>query len=118
SGKVPKVLQQRAKLYAIMGRHGVAAIVHGDEHNYSRILIDSEILGAPVSRPVWHLVTGGAGAPFYAQDKSVPWSKKVAVFDARQHYLRFMVDGDDCYVEAISREGGLIDRFNAAVPRK
>ena len=113
SGKVPEVLRQRAKLYAILGRHAVTAIVHGDEHNYSRLLVDAETLGAPLERPVWHLVSGGAGAPFYAQDTSVPWSERVAVFDARQHFLRFRIDGDDCTIEAISREGGLIDRFDA-----
>ena len=114
NGEVPEVLRQRAKLYAVLGRHAVTAIVHGDEHNYSRVLVDAEILGAELERPVWHLVSGGAGAPFYAQDQSVPWSHRVEAFDARQHYLRFLIDGDDCTIEAVSREGGIIDRFDAA----
>ena len=113
-GEVPAVLRQRAKLYAILGRNAVTAIVHGDEHNYSRLLVDAATLDGPLERPVWHLVSGGAGAPYYAQDHSVPWSQRVRVFDARQHYLRFIIDGDDCVIEAVSREGGLIDRFNAA----
>lgn len=114
NGVVPSVLQQRAKLYAILGRHRVTAIVHGDEHNYSRLLVDAETLGAPMASPVWQLISGAAGAPFYAQDESVPWFEQVAAFDARQHYLRFLVEGENCTIEAISREGGLVDRFNPA----
>ena len=115
NGRVPEVLKQRLKLYTILGRHAVTAIVHGDEHNYSRLLVDAEVLGAPIERPVWHLVSGGAGAPFYAQNQSVPWAQRVAAFDARQHYLRFLIDGDSCTIEAVSREGGLIDRFEPTV---
>ncbi|MEO0322658.1 MAG: metallophosphoesterase family protein [Myxococcota bacterium] len=114
NGEVPEVLAQRAKLYGILGRHGVTAIVHGDEHNYSRLLVDAETLGAPMERPVWQLISGGAGAPYYAQDRELPWSAKVAAFDTRQHYLRFLVDGERCTVEAVSREGGRIDRFEAS----
>lgn len=113
-GRIPEVLTRRAELYAILGEHGVTAIVHGDEHNYSRLLVDHEVLGAPLEQPVWHLVSGAAGAPFYAQDQSVPWADRVDAFDARQHYLRFLIDGDACTIEAISREGGLVDRFEAA----
>ena len=43
---------------------------------------------------------------------------EVDAFDARQHYVRFLIDGDDCTIEAISREGGLIDRFDAAEVRR
>ena len=114
NGEVPEVLAQRAKLYGILGRHGVTAIVHGDEHNYSRLRVDAETLGAPMDRPVWQLISGGAGAPYYAQDREVPWSPKVAAFDTRQHYLRFLIDGSRCTVEAVSREGGRIDRFVAS----
>ncbi len=117
NGEVPEVLAQRAKLYGILGRHGVTAIIHGDEHNYSRLLVDAEILGAPMERPVWQLISGGAGAPYYAQDREVPWSAEVAAFDTRQHYLRVLVDGDACVVEAVSREGGRIDRFDASEGR-
>ncbi|MEM1415943.1 MAG: metallophosphoesterase family protein [Myxococcota bacterium] len=110
----PVVLAQRAKLFAILGRHGVAAIVHGDEHNYSRVLVDEATLGAPIERPVWHLVSGGAGAPYYAQDARVPWAERVAAFDARQHFLRLLIDGDECAIQAVSREGAVIDRFDVA----
>lgn len=113
NGKVPEVLRRRTRLFALLSRHRVTAIIHGDEHNYSRLLVDSETLGAPLERPVWHLVSGGSGAPFYAQDRAVPWSDRVEVFDPRQHFLRFLIDGDDCTIEAVSREGALIDRFNA-----
>ncbi|MEM6962306.1 MAG: metallophosphoesterase, partial [Myxococcota bacterium] len=110
NGEVPEILEQRKKLYAILGRYGVAAIVHGDEHNYSRMRVDAALL-PDLDRPITQFISGGAGAPFYAQAEEVPWASHVEAFDARQHFVLFEVDGHRLYGKAVSISGEVIDSF-------
>ena len=55
-------------------------------------------------------VSGGAGAPYYAQERDVPWADRVAFFDPRQHYLRFDVDGAKVELVVIGVVGEEIER--------
>ena len=106
----PEVLAQRAALYEVLGRHRVAAIFHGDEHNYSRTRIDRASL-PELAHPLWQIISGGAGAPYYTQDRSVPWVDQVRAFDPRQHFVRVQIEGDRATAEAVSLTGEIIDRF-------
>jgi len=110
-GEVPEVLAQRQRFFEILGKHRVAAVVNGDEHNYSRTLVDAELVEG-IERPVWQLISGGAGAPYYAQETDVPWAGNVRAFDPRQHFVRIEIDGEDAHAAAVSLTGEVMDRFD------
>lgn len=113
-GRVPEVVEQRTKLFVVLGRHGVAAVIHGDEDNYSRTLVNGDIVDG-MENHVWQLISGGAGAPYYAQETDVPWSGNVRRFDPRQHFVRVRVDGDEALAQAVSLSGEVIDEFDLTV---
>jgi hypothetical protein len=74
----------------------VKAILVGDEHNYSRLLIKP---GMPVykkkgyrpasplniNRNLWHITVGSAGAPYYAMEPA-PWNQN---YPRDTQYLKF-----------------------------
>ncbi|HHE46798.1 MAG TPA: hypothetical protein ENL08_03725 [Bacteroidetes bacterium] len=80
----------------------------GDEHNYSRTLITSGT-DPGVNSPVWQIISGGAGAPFYAQDKSVPWAPFVLAFSTQMNYVLIRVEGSRVELEAYGFTGEMID---------
>ncbi len=86
----------------------VVAFMCGDEHNYSRTLIDTDVNPA-FTHPVWHIVSGGAGAPFYAQDKSVTWVAKVAAFAPVNHYCVFDTYDERVSLRVYAASGALLD---------
>lgn len=79
----------------------VAAILSGDEHNYNRMLIRNDTPRYPpdwtkprleLRRPVWQIINGAAGAPFYAQQE-LPWSAAVEGFTVQNALCFFDIDG-------------------------
>ncbi len=118
------VVDMRNRLWSILSRHDkVVAFMSGDEHNYSRTFIDADV-DPSYERPVWHIVSGGAGAPFYVQDASAPWSDKVEAFSPANHYCVFDVADGRVSLEVYSTSGVLIDgvldlseRVRAAPPK-
>jgi 3',5'-cyclic AMP phosphodiesterase CpdA len=106
-GEIPEVLAMRDRLVEILTRHGVLAVFHGDEHNYSRTLIDSSVTEA-ASQPLWQITTGGAGAPYYSQEQT-PWSDKVEAFSVQIHLVLVQVEGDEVTVLAVSETGQRLD---------
>ncbi len=103
------VIDMRNRFWNILSSHNkVLAFMCGDEHNYSRTLIDSDI--HPTYRaPIWHFVSGGAGAPFYAQDTTVPWTDHVKAFSPVNHYCIFRVDGKRVGFSVYATSGVLVD---------
>lgn len=110
-GRHPEMLAQRDRLFRLLARHGVAAIFHGDEHNYSRTRVHDGLVDG-LERPLWQVISGGAGAPYYAQERAVPWAADVRAFDARQHFVLVEIDGDDARARVVSRTGETLDRFD------
>lgn len=110
SGKIPEVNARREQLFKLMAKRGVSAIFHGDEHNYSRTDVNGEVV-AGIKRPIWQLISGGAGAPYYAQQQ-LPWSPQVARFDARQHFIVVHVTQGRVRAEAVAITGERIDDFD------
>ena len=100
-GKVPAVLERRNLFFRLLSKHGVGVIFHGDEHNYSRTRVDDDMVPG-MTAPMWQIISGGAGAPYYAQEMDVPWSHKVARFDPRQHYVRVRVNREGTTVTVTS----------------
>ena len=107
-GEIPEVLARRDAFFQLIARHGVVALVHGDEHNYSRLQVDESLVPG-MTRPVWQLVSGGAGAPYYAQEQGLPWSDQVAAFDPRQHVLLFDVHSNRVGLRVVGINGETID---------
>jgi hypothetical protein len=102
------VVDMRTRFLTIVDRHRVTAIMFGHEHHYARVVAGPEVDKA-LTRPITQFVSGGAGAPFYAQDEKAPWSKAVRKFAATNHYVLFTVAGDGVRFETIDLDGRVID---------
>ena len=74
-----------AYLRMLLDHSKVKAILMGDEHNYSRLLItpgmpiyDKEkyhpLPPLMIDRDLWHITVGSGGAPYYARE-SAPWNE-------------------------------------------
>ncbi|MCC6459437.1 MAG: metallophosphoesterase family protein [Saprospiraceae bacterium] len=79
----------------------VVAFLCGDEHNYNRMLVEENTPRYPeawdkprltLRRPVWQIINGAAGAPFYAQQQ-LPWSTAVEGFTVQNALCFFDIDG-------------------------
>ena len=116
SGKKPYVVDRRDELWEAISQNGkVVAVFFGDEHNYHRTLINKD---TPVYldgtsnldfvNPVWQIVSGGAGAPFYAQQET-PWSDFVGSFYPSKHYCMIQVNGDKVTLKVISDSREIVD---------
>jgi len=102
------VLTMRTKFLGIANRYRVTAMMFGHEHAYARLVIDSTI-DKQLTRPITQFVSGGAGAPFYAQDESAPWATAVKKFAAVNHYVMFTVSPSGVSFEAIDLDGRVFD---------
>lgn len=108
NGRFPEVLQRRDAFWKLLSEQGVVAAFFGDEHSYTRSFIGSNV-NADFERPVWQLVTGGAGAPYYALDESAPWIDAVRAFRPDHHFCEITVDGDRVELRVVNRLGAVID---------
>ena len=110
------LVQRRDRLWEAISQNGkVVAVFFGDSHNYHRTLINSKtpvhLNGSPNQNfinPVWQIISGGAGAPFYAQENA-PWSGFVEYFYPSKNYCMIHVNGDTVKLRAISDSGEIID---------
>lgn len=92
-GKIPEVNAMRERFWKLLAEHDVLAYVSGDEHNYSRSLIGGETVpGAKV--PVYSVISGGCGAPYYAQKTPPEYAERVQHFSAQQHYTLWTFSKD------------------------
>lgn len=86
----------------------VIAILTGDEHNYARTEIgpDTPIYTdiypeeqrIKLSRTIYQVNNGAAGAPYYSQEQT-PWSDKVSGFTTQNALVLFHVDGKKVEME-------------------
>ena len=106
------VLDMRNRFWKIVSsKSKVLAVLCGDEHNYSRTLIDSSV--HPDFRfPVWQIISGGCGAPYYVQDKSVPWVDKVKAFTIDKHFCLFSIEGSQVGLEVYNDSNQLLDSID------
>ena len=103
------VIDMRDRFWSLISSYPkVLAAFFGDEHNYSRTYIDGSIHPDYV-HPVWQIVSGGAGAPFYGQDRSAPWTDAVRHFTSLPHYCLMNVHGRQVQMTVWSRSGELIE---------
>ena len=84
------------------------AVLTGDEHNYSRMIVDNRI-EKEYSGKFWQIISGGAGAPFYMEDKSTKWNRSVEAFLPYNHFCLFEVNGKKIALKVISSTGRMVD---------
>jgi hypothetical protein len=114
----------------VSGNPKVAAVLGSDEHNYQRLLIDAHTpVGVPAlddrdkngrlddgvlspnrafGQPTWFIISGGAGAPYYTQQRS-PWEGSLVRFTAQSHYVFFQADASRIGCRVYSINGQLLD---------
>lgn len=97
------IIERRDELLDIMVNQSkkVVAVLAGDEHNYSRLLIDSDMDLYPenwthqkllLKRPLWQITNGSAGAPYYGRE-TLPWSDHLKIFSQQSALALFNING-------------------------
>lgn len=97
------IIERRDELLDICANRSekVVGFLCGDEHNYNRMLMRDETPRYPpdwdkprltLRRPLWQIINGAAGAPFYAQQE-LPWSAEVQGFTVQNALCLFDIDG-------------------------
>ncbi len=108
-GERPEILKMRDRFWKILCKYEVLAAFFGHEHNYSRALIDSTV-NPDYNVPIWQIITGGAGGPFYKEETDTPWSHTVKKFYPLTHLCLLEVEGDKVTLTVKSGEGFEIER--------
>lgn len=104
------VVKRRDELWAaIAACPKTVAVFFGDEHNMTRMRVDAGINKA-FRHPVWQIISGGCGAPYYALNKTVPWADRVAAYSAQQNYCLVRVDGDRVEMTVFGESGEVVER--------
>jgi hypothetical protein len=116
SGKPVKkgIIERRDELLNILinKSNKVVAILTGDEHNYCKLELGKETeIYLPdyagekltISRTIYQINNGAAGAPYYAQEKT-PWSSKVSGFTTQNALVFFYIEGKNVSMEVLNPE--------------
>ena len=101
-------------LKLIMDHTKVAAILTGDEHNYSRLLLTNGVKiyaedkylpekRLQLTRDVWQINNGAAGAPYYGQE-STPWDDHLQSFSTQTSLVFFHIHGKSIKMEVVNPE--------------
>jgi hypothetical protein len=88
----------------------VIAVLTGDEHNYARTEVGPATIIHPedytpekvvLSRTIYQINNGAAGAPYYAQEET-PWTPFVSGFTTQNALVLFNIDGQTVKMEVIN----------------
>lgn len=88
----------------------VVGILTGDEHNYNWLKLTDEVKIHPtgyeheklkVSRSIYQINNGAAGAPYYGQEK-LPWSEHTQSFSVENAICLFFIDGESIIMKVIN----------------
>ncbi|NOZ35707.1 MAG: metallophosphoesterase family protein [Chlorobi bacterium] len=91
----------------------VISLLTGDEHNYNKLKLSPDVNIYPDAwkleklkrkRTIWQINNGAAGAPYYAQDKSVPWTDAVSGFTTQNALVLIYVNGKKVSVKVLNPE--------------
>lgn len=115
-----KIVENRNEVWEIVSSTPKSvAFITGDEHAYSRMLIDSTTdvghkrkadgTEAIFKYPVMQVTSGGAGAPWYDVELNLPWSKHLMFHSTQPHYAFFKVDGMHVDLEVYAQTGQLLE---------
>ena len=106
------IIEGRDEMLDILVNHSkkFRVLLTGDEHNYSRLVVDKNTEIYPegwegkrleLKRPFVQIVDGAAGAPYYAQEQ-LPWTPGLKKFSAQYALVLFHIDGANIEVEVIN----------------
>lgn len=106
------IIERRDELLDIMVNQSkkTKAILTGDEHNYARTRVGPDMKIYPkryfsdkieLSREIWQVNNGAAGAPYYAQEKT-PWSKMAEGFTTQNALVIFYVEGEKLSMKVLN----------------
>jgi len=98
------IIERRDEFVGLMANRSskFRALLVGDEHNYTRLIIDNEANIYPENwqgkrlhfkRPFVQITNGAAGAPYYAL-QDVPWRDHVQTFSTQNAIMIFRVEKD------------------------
>lgn len=102
----------------------VISLLTGDEHNYNKVKLSPEVNIYPDNwkltklkrnRTIWQINNGAAGAPYYAQDKSVPWTNSVSGFTTQNALVLIYIYGKKVSVKVMNPE--TLDIFDKYILR-
>ena len=110
SGKSEKFNKMREKFTRMLSEYNVDIVFAGHEHNYNRTLINNDV-DPEIKNPYWQIITGGAGAPFYIQDKKTPWKNNVKAFSTQVHYVIVHITQNKVKLTTYSDQDQIIDEF-------
>jgi 3',5'-cyclic AMP phosphodiesterase CpdA len=128
------IIQIRNEFWEIVSNSTkVVAVLGSDEHAYHRTLItdqtpvgvlpkddlngngildDGQYSANPkFKRPLWNIVCGGAGAPYYTQEKT-PWTDWVHIYSSHYNYLLFTVSETTVGMKVYDITGELLDQLD------
>ncbi|MFW6019181.1 MAG: metallophosphoesterase family protein [Bacteroidales bacterium] len=108
------IIERRDELLDLMINKSqkTLAVLCGDEHNYSHLLINDTMPRYPegyekpklkLERDFRQLTNGSAGAPYYAQEK-LPWSENVKTFSTQNAFILFYVNDKNVRVKVVNPE--------------
>ena len=106
------IIERRDQLLDILVNRSqkMIAILTGDEHNYNRLEISPETTRYPegylpekiqLSRTIYQINNGAAGAPYYAQEET-PWTPWVSGFTTQNAVVFFHVEGKRIRMEVLN----------------
>ena len=88
----------------------VVAVLAGHEHSYNRLELTRDVQIYPdnypfkklnISRPIFQIINGAAGAPYYTQEKT-PWSAQTKAFTIENALCLFYVEGKNVNMKVIN----------------
>lgn len=106
------VIQRRDEYLDILINESkkVVAVLTGDEHNYNRLQLTSEVKIYPdnypfpklkVTRSVYQINNGASGAPYYGQE-ILPWSEHTKAFSVENAVCLFYIEGKKVNMRVIN----------------
>jgi len=109
------IIERRDEYLKILLEHAkVVAMLTGDEHNYSRLLLkngvkiyaeDKYLPEHPlqITRPIWQINNGAAGAPYYARESTF-WYDHLKGFTTQSAVVFFHIHGRSLKMEVVNPE--------------
>ena len=128
------IIQIRNEFWEMVSNSNkVVAVLGSDEHAYHRTLITNQTpvgvfpkddlngngilddgqysANSKFKRPLWNIICGGAGAPYYTQEKT-PWTDWVHIYSSHYNYLLFTVSETTVGMKVYDITGELLDQLD------
>lgn len=104
-GAHPNNLKVQQLIQPLLEKYQVTAVFAGHNHYYARALVNG----------VYHITTGGGGAPLYTADAYAP---KVTVTAENYHYCEVEIEANTLLFKALKTDGAIIDTFTLNITEK